>query len=360
MKEWLRTIWSRAWAVARKERLDREFDEELSTHLELLVDEGRGRGLSHADAQREALRKLGRPAALRELHREQRGMPVLDVLAQDLRYSIRILSKSPAFACMATLSLALGIGANTALFSLVDGLLLRSLPVREPDRLVQVQQRLTGSAKNPIDSFPKPVFDLGVTPVVGRMPERSDGAVVILSYHLWRDRFSGSASVLGRLLIIDGQACSVIGVAPQQFFGLSIDDSVDLWMSSRTDASQQMMARLKPGVTAAQARAATQVLFHQLAESQPEIVPDVATQIELLPAGQGLSQLRAQYERPLLALTVLVTLVFFITCTNVGNLLLVRNAARRREFTVRAALGARRSRLILQILVESVILAALE
>src|SRR6266511_3437975 len=252
MKEWLRSIWSRAWAVVRKERLDREFDEELSTHLELLVDEGRRRGLSHADAQREALRKLGRPAALRELHREQRGMPVLDVLAQDLRYSIRILSKSPAFACMATLSLALGIGANTALFSLVDGLLLRSLPVREPDRLVQVQQRLTGSAKKPIDSFPKPVFDhvrthnqvfsdivgfnvldrpvvtidgemepsrqvdqvsdnffldLGVTPVVGRMPERSDGAVVILSYHLWRDRFSGSASVLGRLLIIDGQAC---------------------------------------------------------------------------------------------------------------------------------------------------------
>ena len=404
MKTWLRTIWSRSWAVMRKGRLDREFDEELTTHLELLIDEGRRRGLSPTDARSDALRKLGRPVALREEHREQRGLPMLDIFAQDLRYAGRMLRKTPAFTVIVTLSLALGIGANTALFSLVDSLLLRSLPVREPNRLVQVQQRLTGSAKKPIDSFPKPVFDhvrthnqvfsdivgfnvldrpvvtidgemepsrqvdqvsdnffvdLGVTPVVGRMPERSDGAVVILSYHLWRDRFSGSASVLGRLLIIDGQACSVIGVAPQQFFGLSIDDSVDLWMSSRTDASQQMMARLKPGVTAAQARAATQVLFHQLAESQPEIVPDVATQIELLPAGQGLSQLRAQYERPLLALTVLVTLVFFITCTNVGNLLLVRNAARRREFTVRAALGARRSRLILQILVESVILAAL-
>ena len=112
----------------------------MTTHLELFIDEGRRRGLSPADARREALRKLGRPVALREVHREQRGMPVLDVLAQDVRYAVRMLWKSPAFTGIVTLSLALGIGANTALFSLVDNLLLRSLPVREPDRLVQVRQ----------------------------------------------------------------------------------------------------------------------------------------------------------------------------------------------------------------------------
>ena len=210
----------------------------MTTHLELLVDEGRRRGLSHADARREALRKLGRPVALREVHREQRGMPVLDVLAQDLRYGVRMLRKSPAFTAVATLSLALGIGANTALFSLVDSLLLRSLPVRDPDRLVLVQQTFTGlGVRKAGSSFPKPVFDyvrahnevvsevvgsnaldrptvtvdgvaepsrqveqvsenffqdLGVTPIVGRMPVASDGAAAVLSYGLWRTRFGAS------------------------------------------------------------------------------------------------------------------------------------------------------------------------
>ena len=114
MTDWLRTIWSRSWAVVRTGRLDREFDEELTTHLEVLVEEGRRRGLSPADARREALRKLGRPVALREVHREQRGMPVLDVIAQDLRYAVRTLRSTPAFTCIVTLSLALGVGANTS------------------------------------------------------------------------------------------------------------------------------------------------------------------------------------------------------------------------------------------------------
>ena len=386
-------------------RLDREFDEELTTHLELLIDEGRGRGLSDADARREAIRKLGQPVALREVHREQRGMPVLDVLAQDLRYAVRILWKTPAFTGIVTLSLALGIGANTALFSLADNLLLRSLPVREPDRLVQVLQTVSGlGIKKVGNAFSPPTFDyirahnhvlseivgfnqldhpvvaidgvvepprqvervsanffrdLGVMPAVGRVPEPSDDAVAIISSGLWRARFGGSSTVLGRALTIDGQGYTIIGVAPARFRSLSIESSRDLWISSRADADQQMIARVKPGVTTAQAQSAMQVLFRQLAQQQPEGVPwDERMQIELVPAGKGLSQLRAQYERPLLALTVLVTLVMLITCTNVGNLLLVRNSARRRELTVRVALGARRSRLVLQCLVESLVLAA--
>jgi predicted permease len=406
MKTWLRTIWSRSWAVVRKGRLDREFDEELTTHLELLIDEGRRRGLSPTDARSDALRKLGRPVALREEHREQRGLPVLDIFAQDLRFAGRMLRKTPAFTVIVTLSLALGIGANTALFSLVDGLLLRSLPVRGPDRLVQVQKTLEGLGLRKAGVlFSMPAFDyvrtnnqvlsdivgfnrldrpaitidgvaepsrqveevsenffrdLGVTPIVGRTPEPSDGAVAVISYGLWRDRFGADSSVLGRALTIDGLTCSIIGVAPPRFLGLSVESSTDLWISSRADSDQQMIVRLKPGVTSPQAQAAMQVLFRQLAQAQSEVVPPgVAMQIELLPAGKGLSQLRAQYERPLLALMVLVTLVLLITCTNVGNLLLVRNAARRRELTVRVALGARRSRLILQYLVESALLAAL-
>jgi predicted permease len=406
MREWFRTMWSRSWAVVRRGRLDREFDEELTTHLELLIEEGRNRGLSDADARREALRKLGRPVALREGHREQRGLPWLDVFAQDLRYAVRMLWKSPAFTGIVTLSLALGIGANTALFSLVDDLLLRSLPVREPDQLVQVQQTSTGiGIRKTGILFSKPTFDyvrahnqvfaeivgfnaldrptvsidgvaepsrqveevsenffrdLGVAPAVGRTPESSDNAVAIISHGLWRARFGSSSDVVGQVLTIDGQAYTIIGVAPPWFRGLSIESSADLWISSRTAASQQMIARVKPWVTSAQAQAAMQVLFRQLAQAQPEVVRwDEGMQIELLSAGKGLSQLRAQYKRPLLALTVLVTLVLLITCTNVGNLLMVRNSARRRDLAVRAALGASRSRLVLQYLVESAVLAAM-
>ena len=415
MNAWLRTIWSRCRGAVTANRLEREFDEELTTHLELLADKYRRSGLSEQAAHREALRRLGRPAWLREAHREQRGLPLVDVLAKDLRYAVRMLSKSPAFAVVVIFSLALGIGANTALFSLVDDLLLRSLPVREPDRLFQVQLRQTSAAfgiTKVSTSFPGAAFDsirahnevfsgiagfnpldrpvvtidgiaepprqveavsqdffreLGVPMASGRTPESSDGPVAIISHRLWRARFAGSSNGLGRSLTIDGQPYTVVGVAAPQFLGLSLESSPDLWISTArltANPSLQMIARLKPGVSASQAQAALEVLFNQLARAQPGIVPggrrdEPPAHVMLLAAGKGLSALRVQYERPLLALTGLVTLVLLITCSNVGNLLMVRNSARRREVAIRAALGARRSRLVQQYLVESALLAVL-
>jgi predicted permease len=405
MKNWLRILWSRLRATAKKEQFDRDFDEELKAHLELLIDEGRLAGLSSREAEREALRKLGRPLILLEDHQEQRGLPLLDTLSQDLRYGVRTLWKSPAFTLIVTLSLGLGIGANTALFSLVDDLLLRSLPVRDADRLVKVELVASGlGTKKGFASFPAPVFDalrartdilsevvgfnrldrpsvtldghlepalqvervssnffrdLGVNPVHGRTPDASDDAVAVLSDRYWRSRFARRSDVLGRALTLDGQVFTIVGVAPPGFIGLSVENSIDLWLAARTPPPPQaMIARLNASVTPSHAQAALQTPLRQLGEAQTSGMPwNDAMQVTLLPAGKGLSQLRAQYDRPLLALLVLVSLVLLITCTNVSNLLMVRNTARRRELSLRISLGASRSRVVMQYLVESGLLA---
>ncbi|HET7218199.1 MAG TPA: ABC transporter permease, partial [Vicinamibacterales bacterium] len=349
MNEWLRTTWSRLRAAAARDRLDREFDEELATHLQLLVDEYRRKGLSDAVARREAIRRLGWPDALRESHRDERGVRLLDVLLHDLRYAVRALWRTPAFAAIALLSLALGIGANTALFSLIDDLLLRSLAVRQPHRLVQVQQVATIGPMRKVGSlFTAPVFDyvrarndifseilgfsrlvrpivsidgslephrqvdrvsanyfrdLGVTPAIGRTPQASDDDVAVVSDRFWRARFGAAPSLLGRSVAVDGKAYTVVGVAPRHFLGLIIEMPTDLWLSSRTPTSHLMIARLRPEITPAQAQAASQVLFRQLAGERPDVIPWIAQmRMEIVPAGRGLSQLRAQYERPLLAL----------------------------------------------------------
>jgi predicted permease len=401
MWQWLRTLWSRSRATIAEGRLDREFDEELSTHLELIVDECRAQGMSPADARREALRRLGRPDLLREVHREQRSVLVVEPLVQDVRYAVRMLAKSPLFTVVAALSLALGIGANTALFSLVDDLLLRSLAVREPDRLVEVHQFVEGlgfkksrlllpqeafdavatgskvvSEVVGFDRFDRPAVtidgvlepsrevehvsgnffrDLGVPLALGRAPGPSEEAVAIIGAGLWRDRFDRSATVLGRSLTVNGQTFTIVGVASPRFLGISIETATDIWVSSRVGA-KRMIARLKPGVTLPQARAELELVLSQVFPQSPN-EPQLRT--DVLPAGKGLSQLRAQYAQPLLALTVLVTVLLLLTCANVGSLMMVRNTARRRELMVRVALGARRSRLVIQYLVESLVLASL-
>jgi len=326
---------------------------------------------------------------------------------RDVRYALRMLWKTPAFTVVVTLSLALGIGANTALFSLVDSLLLRSLTVSNPAQLVFVTQTFSGMGiRKSAETLPKPTFDyvrehnpifseivgfarlirpavslegvadssrqvehistnffrdLGVTPMIGRAPEAADGAVAVVSYGLWRTRYGGDPRVLGRALTVEGQQYMIVGVAPPRFFGLSFDTPADIWIPAPAEAPLQMIARLKPEVSPQQGEAAMQVLFRQLARVQPNTATwdDERMRAELLPAGKGLSQVRTQYRGPLLALAVLVTLVLLITCTNVANLLTLRNSARGRELSVRAALGAGRRSLLATSLIESAMLAAM-
>jgi hypothetical protein len=262
MSAWLRlrAFGSRCVAAVLRRRIDREFDEELATHLELLVEEERGRGRPPDEARRAALRRLGRPDLVRETYREQRGITMTDALTQDLRYSLRMLRKSPAFTAVIALSLGLGIGANTALFSLVDDLLLRQLPVRDADRLVQVRQvALALGFKKPADAYDRAAFEamrvgndmltdvvgfmrmerpavavdgamepgrrvelvsndyfagLGVAPIAGRAPQASDGAVAVISHGWWRARFDADAGAIGRTISVNDQAYEIVGVAP--------------------------------------------------------------------------------------------------------------------------------------------------
>jgi predicted permease len=408
MTSFIRLLSSRLRSFVRKGRLDRDFDDELATHLELLMDEARRRGLSESEARREALLKLGHPVSLREQHRDARGLPLVDALVQDSKYAVRMLWKSPLFTGVVTLTLALGIGANTALFSLVDNLLLRSLPVRDPDQLVQVNviPIVPGGFKKGMNAFDRTVFDavrahdrtfadavgfmrldrptvaidgetelshnveqtsanyfsgLGVAPIIGRTPVSSDNAVAVISARCWRARFGSREDVLGRTLTVNGQPYPIIGVAPSRFYGFLIEDAADIWISGPVVGDLMMIARLKPGVTAAHAQDAMHAYFRQflLDRFQGAFPSDQRVETEFLPASKGLSPLRVQYRGALLALMALVTIVLLTTCTNVGNLLMLRNTARRRELTVRAALGAGRSRLVLQYLIESALLAAL-
>jgi predicted permease len=402
MFESARAIWSRLSATFSADRVAREFDEELKEHLELLTDELRRSGMSDADARRAARVKLGRLDSLREDYRAERGFPVLDFLAQSIRHAARRLARSPVFTAIVTLTLALGIGANTALFSLVDNLLLRTLPVRDADRLVDfnvyatnagtlnnkpsagefdlavfaavaartpyiedvVGYRYTERPKISIDGAPEReraielmstnfFQGLGIRLAFGRYPGEADGNVIVISERWWRSRFGGSADVIGRLINVDGKSYAILGVAPADFHGFEIDRGVDAWISAGA-TPLNMIARLQAGVTPAQAEAAVHSIL--IATVPAQFQEDGLTTVSR-PMGRGVSDLRRQYQGALIALMALVILVLLTTCANVGNLIMLRGTARRRELTMRAALGASRARLVAHAFFETILLA---
>jgi len=414
---WARRAWQRVRAFFGKDALDQDLDAEMASHLELAVEENLRSGMSPEEARRRAMVRFGGVQQAREEQRAARGLPVLDVLGQDVRYTLRTLRRDAGFTVVAVLILALGIGANVAVFSVVNTLLLRPLPFPDPGRLVRIttvnppcgescrtysadatrefQERnhsfdsVTGYfAFTGPDNFkltdravPVPatgilVMDnffqsLGVQPMMGRLflPEEAlhgSRPTAVLSYPFWKRQFNGDRNIVGRAVSFNGTPVTVIGVLPESFdFGsvFSPGERVDMFvpyvMSDFEDDGNDLalMGRLKPGVTLGQAQEEANQLFPKLDIDlkHPEYNANYHYTAHLIGMKEYVS---GKLRRSLEVLWGAVGMILLIVCVNLSNLMLARAAARSKEFAMRMALGAGRGRIVRQLLVESLILSA--
>ena len=400
------SVWRRLLNVAGRSRRAREVEDEIAFHLAMRQEEQRRAGTSAEAARLAAQRRFGNVTALQEQTTEMWTFPSFESFVRDVRYAFRTLRKSRGFTVVAVLVLAIGIGANTAMFSLVDAMLLRGLPYPDPDRLVlligNVQRAAVERRGNSypdhldwrtkstrfvdmaayntttmtlmdfeeperitVEAVSAPYFAvLGVAPAYGRTfrPEEDAvagrDAVVVLSDGLWRRRFGADPSIVNRTIQSAGRTYTVIGIMPPGFTGIS--DSAQLWipfvlsgvpLDNRGNRGFQTIARLKPGVTIAEARAELDVISKQLETAYPRTNEKRGVEVSPLSV-----ETFGQLQPVVVTLMMAVGFVLLIACANVANLLIGRSETRQREIALRTALGAGRSRLLRLLITESCVL----
>jgi predicted permease len=413
----LRSLWRN---LVRRDRMQRDLDDELRAVFELLVEERIARGMSAADARRAAAIDMGGSLEpIKDKVRDVKMGQLLETLFQDLKYAGRRIRRSPGFALAAILTLALGIGANAAVFTMLNAITLKRLPIPDADGLMAIAPvnsrglpRTTpmsavgelqdgpldhlcaylGTVVFPVLANNTPVQTsttfitgqcfaaLGISPIVGRgitdadSPINGPGAhIAVITHRLWTSVYNNDPSVIGKPLLVNNVPVTIVGVLPPGFVGLEIDTGIDIFTPfdavlpaarGRRQLASYLLGRLRPGITREAAAAQIEARWPALLETvlPAGMAPTERTQLmdskpQLLSMGTGASRLRDRYTRPLTLIFGLTGLLLVLACVNLGALLLSRANARSNELALRLALGGSRARLAQQIIVECVVLA---